>query len=48
MVKRFVLGTYDLTPEQMERADVSGDGKVTAKDYAMIKRMYLGTYKPKG
>lgn len=43
MLKRFLLGTYDLTVEQKIRADISGDGHLTSKDYAMIKRKYLGT-----
>lgn len=43
MVKRYVLGTYELTPEQIKRADVNGDGVVDHRDYAIIKRTYLGT-----
>ena len=43
MLKRFLLGTYDLTVEQKIRADISGDGHLTSKDYAMIKRKVLGT-----
>lgn len=44
MLKRSVLGTYNLTPEQTEAADVDGNGKIEAKDYVMLKRAVLGTY----
>ena len=44
MVKRAVLGTFDLTEEQMKFADIDNDGEITAIDYAMIKRHVLGTY----
>lgn len=43
MLKRYLLGTYELTVAQKIRADISGDGHLTAKDYAMIKRKVLGT-----
>lgn len=46
MLKRFLLGTYVLTEEQMKRADVDGDGHISTKDYAMLKRIILGTYNP--
>ena len=44
MVKRHVLGTYELTGDQLTAADVNGNGKIDAKDYMMVKRHVLGTY----
>ena len=44
MVKRSVLGTYDLTDGQRSAADVSANGEVDTADYLMIKRHVLGSY----
>ena len=44
MLKRYVLGTYDLSQKGWYRADVNYDGKVDAKDYFILKREVLGTY----
>ncbi len=44
MVKRHVLGTYELDFFGQEAAKVSGGEDVTASDYMMIKRHVLGTY----
>ncbi len=44
MLKRHVLGTYQLTDTQKVAADVNLDGKTDAKDYMMVKRHVLGTY----
>lgn len=43
MLKRFLLGTFDLSEEQIARGDADCDGHITPKDYAIIKRKYLGT-----
>ncbi len=43
MLKRYLLGTYDLTVAELARADANGDGIVNAADYATIKRKVLGT-----
>ncbi|MBO4453280.1 MAG: dockerin type I repeat-containing protein, partial [Clostridia bacterium] len=44
MVKRNVLGTFDLDDGQTYRADVNRSGDITAVDYLMIKRHVLGSY----
>ncbi|MBR4798625.1 MAG: dockerin type I repeat-containing protein, partial [Clostridia bacterium] len=44
MTKRTFLKTFDLTPEQLLRADITNNGKVDAQEYAMIKRHFLKTY----
>lgn len=44
-LKRFCLGSFDLTDEQKAVVDVNKDGKVNSLDYMMIKRHVLGTYK---
>ena len=44
MVKRYCLGTYDLSEIQYLAADVNMDGEVTAYDYLVIRRHVIGTY----
>ena len=44
MVKRSVLGTYELGFFGEEAAKVSGSEGVTANDYMMVKRYVLGTF----
>ena len=44
MLKRYVLGTYQIDDARLANADVNGDGTVNAKDYLMLKRHVLGTY----
>ncbi|MBO4452679.1 MAG: hypothetical protein J5793_01970 [Clostridia bacterium] len=44
MVKRRVLGTYELTDAQFLAADVDFSGAVEAVDYLMVKRKVLGTF----
>ena len=44
MVKRHVLGTFELTGENLANADINGDGEVQAMDYMMVKRHVLGTF----
>lgn len=44
MVKRSVLGKYELDKTQKYAADVNENGRVDAADYAMVKRHVLGTY----
>ena len=44
MLKRSVLGTYELAEDRLAAADVNGDGAIDALDYAMVKRHVLGTY----
>ncbi len=43
-LKRYCLGTYDLSRSSLEAADVNGDGDIGASDYLMVKRSVLGTY----
>lgn len=44
MLKRALLGTYDLDEQQKQVGDINGDGKMTAGDYVILKRIVLGTY----
>lgn len=44
LLKRAVLGTYNLTEAGGKAADVNGDGKINAVDYMLLKRHVLGTY----
>jgi|GEM_PF-1549747 len=44
MLKRYVLGTFDLTEEQLKNADIDNNNKVESKDFMMLKRVILGTY----
>ncbi len=46
VLKRYVLGTYSLTPSESVRADIDGDGEINAFDYLMLKRYILGTWTP--
>ncbi len=46
MVKRYILGTFELTADEATRADADGNGKLETVDYMMIKRYILGTYTP--
>lgn len=43
ITKRYILGTYTATAEQIARMDVSGDGTVNALDYIYIKKYVLKT-----
>lgn len=44
LLKRFCLGSRDLTDEQKAVADVNKDGKINSLDYLMLKRHVLETY----
>lgn len=44
LIKRAVLGTYELSEEQQEAADINQDGKINEYDYILAKRIVLGTY----
>ena len=44
VVKKYVLGTADLTDRQLAIADINGDGEVDGIDYLLIKKHVLGTY----
>ncbi len=43
MVRRYCMGTLDLTPAQLKTADVDRSGGVDYLDYMMIRRHCLGT-----
>ena len=43
LVKRHVLRTFTLSEKGFRGADVTGDGKVNAMDYVLIKRVVMGT-----
>lgn len=43
-LKRFCLGTFELTEAQEAVADVNKDGEINALDYLMVKRHVLGTF----
>lgn len=44
MIRRNILGTYDLDAYHKPPADPDRDGKVTAADLLMVRRAILGTY----
>ena len=44
MLKRYVLGTYELSTTGRYRSDVNYDGAVDAKDYMILKCEVMGTY----
>ena len=44
MLKRYVLGTYELADKNKQCADVNADGGIDTTDYLMTKRHVLGTY----
>ena len=44
MCKRAYLRTYTLNNDQFARADINGNKKLDAAEYAMIKRHCLKTY----
>lgn len=44
MLKRYVLGTFELSVIQTSCADINLDGTVDSKDYMMLKRVATGTY----
>ncbi len=43
MLKRYVLGSVDLSSSQKSRGDMDGDGDVDKIDYIRLKRTVLGT-----
>ena len=43
VIKRAVLGRYELSEAGLIAADVNFDGKVNAMDYMIVKRVVLGT-----
>lgn len=43
MLKRYVLGSVDLSSSQLSRGDMDGDGDVDKIDYIRLKRTVLGT-----
>ncbi len=44
VLKRYVLGTYNVPELALPAADLNGDGAVNAQDYMILKRVILGTY----
>ncbi len=44
LVKRHVMGTYELTGSALKNADVDKDGLVTFVDYILLKRHIMGSY----
>ncbi len=44
MLKRYVLGTFELSVVQLCCADINLNGTADAEDYMMLKRISLGTY----
>ena len=43
VIKRAVLGRYELSEAGLIAADVNFDGRVNAMDYMIVKRVVLGT-----
>ncbi|MDE5630148.1 MAG: hypothetical protein K2I70_00960, partial [Bacilli bacterium] len=46
-VQKYIIGSYDLTKEQMSAADPSGDGKINALDLLQMQKDILGSYEIK-
>ncbi len=44
LLKRAVLGSYEIEDTFFNIADINGDGVLDAIDYALLKRAVLGTY----
>jgi hypothetical protein len=44
VLKRYVMGTFQLTPDGILAADVNGDGRINAIDYARVKGHVLRTF----
>ena len=44
LVKRQIMGTIELTDDQLAVSDIDGDEDVDMYDYILIKRHILGTY----
>ena len=44
LLKRYCLGTFELTEAQLIAADVNKDGVIEGLDYMLVKRHVLGTY----
>lgn len=44
MLKRNILGTYNLSEIELLAADIDNGGEVEMRDYMMLKRYILGTY----
>lgn len=44
MLKRAVLGTFELSKRQEANGDINNSGGIDAVDYLMLKRAVLGTY----
>ena len=40
-LKKAILGSLELTPDEESRADVNGDGEIDALDYIMLKKIVL-------
>ena len=43
-LKRYILGTYELTEEALALADIDQSGEIDSIDYMLLKRYILGTY----
>ncbi len=41
-LKRSVMGTLNLTPEEKESADMNADGRINSADYVLLKKKVLG------
>ena len=44
LLKRYCLGTFELSEDDLKAADINQDGEVNAEDYMLLKRVVLGTY----
>ena len=46
VLKRHIMKTYELSEEQLTRANINGDDKINTADYVLLKRFIMGTWKP--
>ncbi len=44
MLKRYILGTYQIPEELLGNLDLNGSGGIETVDYMILKRVILGTY----
>lgn len=43
LIKRAYFGSFDLTPQQLQRADMNQNGKLDMQDYILAKRKYYSS-----
>ncbi len=44
LLKRYVVGTYQMSESQLAISDINDDGRIDSIDYVLLKRAVVGTY----